>query len=51
LDSELSFEWIEHVLFALILQGCQSAAAGTIPRHAVAPTVIRAFENDVTPRD
>jgi hypothetical protein len=28
----------------LILQGCQSAAAGTTPRHAVVPTVIRTFE-------
>lgn len=49
LDPELSVDWIEQVLFALILQGCQSAAAGTMPRHAVAPIVIRTFENGVMP--
>jgi AcrR family transcriptional regulator len=42
--TELSAEWIEHVLFALILQGCQDAATGKLPRHTVAPIVIQTFE-------
>ncbi|MHC9292310.1 TetR/AcrR family transcriptional regulator [Mycobacterium sp. LTG2003] len=42
--SELSATWIEHTLFALVLKGCQDAAAGELPRHLVAPTIIRTFE-------
>ncbi|AGB22179.1 transcriptional regulator [Mycobacterium sp. JS623] len=46
-DDELSPTWIEHTLFALVYRGCQDAAAGALPIHAVAPTVIRTFESGV----
>ena len=47
-DAELSPTWIEHTLFALVYQGCQDAAAGHLPVHAVTPTVIRTFECGVS---
>jgi AcrR family transcriptional regulator len=43
-DSELSARWIEHALFALLLQASQDVNDGLLPRHAAAPTVIRTFE-------
>jgi AcrR family transcriptional regulator len=43
-DTELSAIWIEHALFALLLQASQDANNGLLPRHAVASTVIRTFE-------
>ena len=46
-SSELSATWIEHTLFALVLKGCQDAAAGELARHVVAPTIIRTFERGV----
>jgi AcrR family transcriptional regulator len=42
--SDLSVEWIEHTLFALVHWACRDANAGTLPRHAVVPTIIRTFE-------
>ncbi len=48
-DVELSARWIEHALFALTLQGCEDASRGDLPRHAVAPTIIRTFEWGIRP--
>jgi AcrR family transcriptional regulator len=39
--------WIEQVLWALVYAGCAAADQGTLPRHAAATSVIRAFENGV----
>lgn len=46
-DPELSAEWIEHVLFAVVVRGCEDAGAGDLPRYAVASTIIRTFERGV----
>jgi hypothetical protein len=46
-DTQLGAEWIEHALFGLIQKGCEDAATGDLPRHAVAPTIIRTFERGI----
>jgi AcrR family transcriptional regulator len=48
-DPELSATWIEHVLFGLLLKGCEDAVSGVFPRHTVAPLIIRAFERGMRP--
>lgn len=51
LDPELSATWIEHAFFALILQGCEDLRSGDLPRHAVAPTIVRTFQRGVRAPD
>jgi AcrR family transcriptional regulator len=46
-DAQLSAVWIRHVLWALVYTGAEQAAYGRLPRHAVASTVIRTFENGI----
>ncbi|WP_179945134.1 TetR/AcrR family transcriptional regulator [Mycobacterium sp. TKK-01-0059] len=48
--SDLSPDWIELALFALILRACRDSGAGAVPRHTVVASVIRIFEHGVTPR-
>jgi AcrR family transcriptional regulator len=43
-DTELNARWIEHAMFALLLQASQDANNGLLPRHTVASTVIQTFE-------
>ncbi|KMO83655.1 TetR/AcrR family transcriptional regulator [Mycolicibacterium chlorophenolicum] len=47
-DSELSVEWIELTLFALLLRGCREAARGVVPPRSVVTSIIRIFERGVT---
>jgi AcrR family transcriptional regulator len=46
-DPDLNPTWIRHALYGLILQGCEQAMAGTLPRHTVAPLIIRTFERGI----
>jgi AcrR family transcriptional regulator len=48
-DPELNPIWIRHALYGLILQGCEQAMAGALPRHTVAPLIIRTFERGICP--
>jgi AcrR family transcriptional regulator len=48
-DSDLDPTWIWHALYGLILRGCEQAIAGALPRHTVAPLIIRTFERGVSP--
>jgi AcrR family transcriptional regulator len=48
-DPDLDPTWIWHALYALILRGCEQAIAGALPRHTVAPLIIRTFERGVSP--
>ena len=48
-DPDLDPAWIWHALYALILRGCEQAIAGALPRHTVAPLIIRTFERGVSP--
>lgn len=47
LDPEFSDIWIEHAMFALVLQACTDVKTGSLPRHVAIPTVIRTFERGV----
>ncbi|WP_433254129.1 TetR/AcrR family transcriptional regulator [Streptosporangium sp. CA-135522] len=49
-DPELSPEWIQQLLWALTYTGWEAAEKGMLPRHSVAATVTRTFENGVTVR-
>jgi hypothetical protein len=33
----------------LVLQGCGEASKGELPRHTVAPLIIRTFEHGICP--
>ncbi|SLI54587.1 TetR family transcriptional regulator [Mycobacteroides abscessus subsp. bolletii] len=48
-DPDLSPIWIRHALYGLILQGCEQAMVGALPRHTVAPLIIRTFERGICP--
>jgi len=48
-DPDLNTTWIWHALYGLILRGCEQAIAGALPRHTVAPLIIRTFERGVSP--
>jgi AcrR family transcriptional regulator len=50
LAAELSTSWILHALYGLLLKGCEDAHAGDLPRHTVAPLIIRTFEHGMFPR-
>lgn len=46
-DPEVGSDWIQSVLWGLVYTGCEAAREGRLPRHGVAATVIRTFENGV----
>jgi AcrR family transcriptional regulator len=46
-DPQVSSEWIEQVLWALVYTGCEAVGKGLLPRHGVTSTVIRSFENGI----
>jgi AcrR family transcriptional regulator len=48
-DPDLNPTWIRHALYGLILQGCEQAMAGALPRHTVAPLITRTFERGICP--
>lgn len=48
-DPDLDPTWIWHALFGLILRGCEQVIAGALPRHTVAPLIIRTFERGICP--
>jgi AcrR family transcriptional regulator len=48
-DPDLDPTWIRHALYGLILQGCEQAMAGALPRHTVAPLITRTFERGICP--
>jgi len=50
-DPDLNPTWIRHALYALLLQGCEEASNGELPRHTVAPLIIRTFEHGICTRD
>ncbi|MFD0851589.1 TetR/AcrR family transcriptional regulator, partial [Actinomadura adrarensis] len=47
-DPESDPHWIRQVLWAMVFTGIEEAGRGLLPRHGVAATVIRTFENGVT---
>jgi AcrR family transcriptional regulator len=49
-DPEVSPAWIEHVLWALVYTAAEEAGTGRLPRHGIASTVIRTFENGIRRR-
>jgi AcrR family transcriptional regulator len=49
-DPDLNPTWIRHALYGLVLQGCEQAMAGVLPRHTVAPLIMRTFEPGIRPR-
>jgi AcrR family transcriptional regulator len=48
-DPDLNPIWIRHALYGLVLQGCEQAMVGALPRHTVAPLIIRTFERGICP--
>jgi AcrR family transcriptional regulator len=46
-DSEASTNWIRSVLWALVYTACEAARDGRLPRHGIAPTVIRTLTNGI----
>nr|MDT0663609.1 TetR/AcrR family transcriptional regulator [Micromonospora sp. DSM 115978] len=46
-DPEVGSDWIQSVLWGLVYTGCEAAREGRLPRHGVAATVIRTFENGI----
>jgi AcrR family transcriptional regulator len=49
-DPEVSPEWIQNVMWAVVYTGIEMANQGALARHQVTPTVIRTFENGVRVR-
>jgi AcrR family transcriptional regulator len=50
-DPELSADWIQNVLWAIVYTGVDQVDKGLIPRHGVYAMVIRTLENGIRPRD
>ena len=46
-DRQVSAEWIQQVLWALVYTGIEEVEKGRMPRHGVAATVIRTLENGI----
>jgi hypothetical protein len=46
-DPGLPAAWIQHTLWSLVFTGVEDADKGLLPRHGVAATVIRTFENGI----
>ncbi|MGI5486259.1 TetR/AcrR family transcriptional regulator [Microtetraspora malaysiensis] len=49
-DPQVSAEWIQEMLYAITYTGWEAAERGLLPRHGVASTVIRTFENGLAVR-
>lgn len=50
-DPELSADWIQNVLWAIVYTGVDHVDKGLLPRHGVYAVVIRTLENGIRPRD
>jgi AcrR family transcriptional regulator len=50
-DPELSADWIQNVLWAVVYTGVDQVDKGLLARHGVYATVIRTLENGIRPRD
>lgn len=50
-DPEVSADWIQNVLWAIVYTGVDQVDKGQIPRHSVYATVVRTLENGVRARD
>ncbi|GAA2898815.1 TetR/AcrR family transcriptional regulator [Streptosporangium fragile] len=50
-DPEVSADWIQNVLWAVVYTGVEQVDKGLIPRHGVYATVVRTFENGIRLRD
>lgn len=48
-DAEVSAEWIEQVLWAVVYTGWEAAEKGQLPKHGVTAVVIRTLENGISP--
>ncbi|MET0134101.1 MAG: TetR/AcrR family transcriptional regulator [Kibdelosporangium sp.] len=48
-DPELSPQWIQHVLWALVYTGIEEISNGTLSRHGAAATVTRTLERGIRP--
>ncbi|MBP2321040.1 AcrR family transcriptional regulator [Kibdelosporangium banguiense] len=46
-DTEVSPQWIRHVLWALVYTGIDEVGNGTMSRHGVASTVMRTLERGI----
>ncbi len=46
-DPDVSADWIRSVLWGLIYTACEAARDGRLPRHGIAPTVIRTLTNGI----
>lgn len=46
-DAQVSAEWIQQVLWALVYTGWEAAEKGELPRHGVTATVIRTLERGI----
>ncbi|WP_460855424.1 TetR/AcrR family transcriptional regulator [Nocardiopsis coralliicola] len=44
-DPEVSVEWIQNVIWAVVHTGVEQAAHGQVPRHGVHALVVRTLEN------
>ncbi|MFF5676360.1 TetR/AcrR family transcriptional regulator [Streptomyces hygroscopicus] len=49
-DPEVSWDWIEHVLWAHVSAGCTAVSRGKLPRHGASAWVIRTLENGIGAR-
>jgi AcrR family transcriptional regulator len=45
--SDVSPEWIQHVLWSLVYTGCEMSGRGMMSRHEIASTVIHTLEHGV----
>ncbi len=50
-DPEVSADWIQNVLWAVVYTGVEQVDKGQIPRHGVYAAVVRTLENGVRTRD
>ncbi|WP_103936134.1 TetR/AcrR family transcriptional regulator [Thermomonospora echinospora] len=46
-DPEVSVDWIQNVLWAVVYTGVEQVEKGLMPRHGVHATVVRTFENGI----
>jgi AcrR family transcriptional regulator len=49
-DPQVSPEWIQQVLWALVYRGIEEVEKDRMPRHGVASTVMRTLENGICAR-
>jgi AcrR family transcriptional regulator len=48
-DAEVSPQWIQQVVWALVYTGIDQVDSGKLPRHGAATTVIRSLERGIRP--